>query len=436
MLRNLIVCSDGTGNTFAQHVSNVSHLVQSLDLSRCDEQLVFYDQGIGTNPALVNDIKAFARERIDERQALRILAPPQVAVPRPLATIAGLTVGYGLRANVREMYRELTRHYRSADDLLYFFGFSRGAFTVRALAGLIYRCGLPAATFADDDQAFNSCFAQAYDAYVPHEENWARIDRFRSTYGARDAEVYFLGLWDTVKSYGGLVPQSLPHLRHNPIVRTVAHAMALDERRSWFLPTSWGGIDADAENERTLRPDPRYATQQVSEVWFVGCHSDIGGGDDEHETAKIAFRWMLGHATHAGVLLDSKCAAWIFSDDDERYPQIHSSFHAGWWLSDRIPRWELDNATRPPGYPFKLWGSGRRDPAAVQRHGQITFHTSTGVRPRAGVALSASLPRLRQEDARKSRAERVAGLRAALANHARGSALQADGRLPPPVPPK
>ena len=411
MLRNLIVCSDGTGNTFAQHVSNVSHLVQALDLSRCDEQLVFYDQGIGTNPALVEDIKTFARERAVERRALRVLEPPKVAVPRPLATIAGLTVGYGLRANVREMYRELARYYRSPDDLLYFFGFSRGAFTVRALAGLIYRCGLPAARFADDDEAFNECFAQAYGAYVPHARDCARIEQFRSTYDVRDAEVYFLGIWDTVKSYGGLVPQSLPHLRHNPIVRTVAHAMALDERRSWFLPTSWGRIDADAKNEATLRPDARYATQQISEVWFVGCHSDIGGGDEEQETAKIACRWMLGEATHAGVLLDPGCPGWIFADDPtDGSPQIHPSFHAGWWLSDRIPRWELNNATRPPGYPFRLWGSGRRHPAAVQRHGQISFHVSVGEKPRAGVAVAESRPRLRQEEARNSRADRLARL--------------------------
>src|SRR5262245_54832090 len=99
MPRNLVICSDGTGNTFRQHVSNVSRLVQAVDLSDRHEQIVFYDQGIGTNPSLVEDVKAFKHEKRHHRTGLEILDPPDVSVVRPLATVAGLAVGYGLYAN-------------------------------------------------------------------------------------------------------------------------------------------------------------------------------------------------------------------------------------------------------------------------------------------------------------------------------------------------
>ena len=397
MRRNLVVCSDGTGNTFEQHVSNVSLLVRSAVLSDRDAQLVFYDQGIGTNPALVRRIKEFKAGA--RRNGLEILDPPKVSLGRPLATVIGLAAGYGLHANLREMYQALARNYDPQQDRLFLFGFSRGAFTVRALAGLLYRCGLPDSRFAEDDVAFGYCFAQAYALYRPHCEDPVGIARFRKTYQVRDVEIHFLGIWDTVKSYGGLLPQSLPHLRHNPIVSTVRHALALNERRSWFLPTSWGFIDSDAKNEATLKPDKRYAGQDIREVWFIGCHSDIGGGDEQAETARISLRWMLGEATHAGLLLDPGCEPWVFEDDDPNVrPKIHESFNMGWWLSDRIPRWELDNSTRPPGYPFKWWGSGRRCVGQLRRNGQLRFHSSVGMTPGPEVEIETSKPRLTRVD--------------------------------------
>jgi uncharacterized protein (DUF2235 family) len=395
MRRNLVVCSDGTGNTFEQHVSNVSLLVRSAVLSDRNAQLVFYDQGIGTNPALVRSIKEFRAQSGAKRDGLEILDPPKVSLGRPLATVVGLAAGYGLHANLREMYQALARTYDPDKDRLFLFGFSRGAFTVRALAGLLYRCGLPDPRFAEDDVAFGYCFAQAYALYRPHCEDPVGVARFRKTYQVRDVEVRFLGIWDTVKSYGGLLPRSLPHLRHNPIVSTVRHALALNERRSWFLPTSWGFIDRDAKNEATLKPDARYDEQDIREVWFIGCHSDIGGGDEQAETARISLRWMLGEATHAGLLLDPGCEPWIFEEDDPLVcPKVHESFNPGWWLSDRIPRWELDNSTRPPGYPFKWWGNGRRCPAHLRRKGRLRFHSSVGMTPGPEIEIETSQPRL------------------------------------------
>jgi uncharacterized protein (DUF2235 family) len=398
--RNLVICSDGTGNTFQQHVSNISLLIQALDLAHRDDQIVFYDQGIGTTSSLVEDVKAFQKCGGSGRKALEILPPPKVSTARPLAKIAGLTVGYGLYANLREMYQALARNYDDPKtDFIFLLGFSRGAFTVRALAGLLYRCGLPAKQFAEDDQAFASCFSQAYAAYQPHCEDRVSIDRFTKTYGARKIDIHFAGIWDTVKSYGGIRPRSLPHLRHNPAVRQVRHALALDERRSWFLPTSWGGIDGDSHLASTLRPDPRYKSQQVTEVWFRGCHSDIGGGDEEAGTARISFRWMLGEATHAGLLLDPACEPWIFEPDETGVKAvIHESFNAGWWLSDWVPRWELDNHTRPPGYPFRWRGKGTRCPDDFRRNGNLYFHTTVGLAPGQGLQVVETLPRLTRQE--------------------------------------
>jgi uncharacterized protein (DUF2235 family) len=403
--RNLVICSDGTGNTFRQHVSNVSLLVQALDLGHPDDQIAFYDQGIGTTPSLVQGVKDFKKSGGSDRKALEILPPPKVSVARPLAKLAGLTVGYGLYANLREMYQALARNYDNPKtDFIFLLGFSRGAFTVRALAGLLHRCGLPAKQFADDDEAFTCCFSQAYAAYRPHCEDWVRIERFKKTYGAREIDIHFVGIWDTVKSYGGIRPQSLPHLRHNPAVRQVRHALALDERRSWFLPTSWGWIDGDAQVVSTLRPDPRYERQQIKEVWFRGCHSDIGGGDEEADTARISFRWMLGEATHAGLVLDSACEPWIFEPDETSVRAvIHESFSAGWWLSDRMPRWELDNHTRPPGYPFKWQGKGTRSAEDFRRNRNLYFHTTVGVAPRQGLQVVETLPRLTREEVIRER---------------------------------
>jgi uncharacterized protein (DUF2235 family) len=393
------MCSDGTGNTFNQHVSNVSRLVRALDLTSCHRQLVFYDQGIGTNRTLVEDVKDF-KEKSGSRKGLEILDPPDIGCSRWLATIAGLTVGYGLYANVREMYRALARRCHPDNDSIFLFGFSRGAFTVRALAGLLYRCGLPASHIAEANDAFARCFADAWAAYASHSEDWVRIDSFRRNYCVVDVEIHFLGIWDTVKSYGGLLPQSLPHLRHNPIVRKVRHALALNERRSWFLPTSWGGIDGDEKNASTIREDRRYQTQQIREVWFRGCHSDVGGGDEEAETAKIAFRWMVGEATDAGLILDACCDPWIFERDrTDVLPEVHNSYGPGWWVSDRIPRWELDNSTRPPGYPLKWQGRGVRSAQTFRRKGKIYFHSTTGVVPRSGIEVVDSLlPRLVRND--------------------------------------
>jgi uncharacterized protein (DUF2235 family) len=374
MGKNIVICSDGTGNAFSKQVSNVTLLIKSLELSYPETQIVFYDQGLGTNPNLVNEVKAYKSQSGKNRTGLEVLPEPKTIrlVPRPLTRLAGLVLGYGLRENVKEMYKALVDSYVGKEDQVYLFGFSRGAFTVRVLAGLIYRCGL----LPKNDANFEESFSEAYQIYEPHKEDCDRINKFKNAYKARDCEIRFLGIWDTVKSYGGIWPQSLPHLRHNPIVKTVRHALALDERRSWFTPTSWGGIELDKKGSQGIRPDERYATQQVKEVWFCGFHSDVGGGDKEGATARIPFRWMLNEASACGLTLNHNGKNELLASDSKVPPEIHESLTRLWYITEIIPRWELDNTYRPPARIFRFGMTGKRCIEKFRCDGNILLHSS------------------------------------------------------------
>lgn len=104
---------------------------------------------------------------------------------------------------------------------------------------------------------------------------------------------------------------------------------------------------------------------------------------------------MLGEATSAELILDPGCERWIFEcDETDARPKIHESYGPGWWLSDRIPRWELDNSSRPPGYPFKWCGNGTRCAEHFRRAGNLYFHSTVGITPRPGVVtVETRLPR-------------------------------------------
>jgi uncharacterized protein (DUF2235 family) len=371
MPKNIVICADGTGNSFGAQVSNVSRLVQLIDLSHPELQVAFYDQGIGTDPQYVDAVTTYKdRDRL-QRQALTILDPPFHTwwIPSEILRVAGLAVGYGLRRNVRELYTALARCYEDRDRI-YLFGFSRGAFTVRVLAGLLFRCGL----LPKDTAHVEEKFEQAYSLFTPHVQDVEAVARFKRDERVRTPRVHFLGLWDTVKSYGGIWPQSLPHLRHNPIVDTVRHALALGERRSWFLPTSWGGIDSDRPMD-----DPTYLDQNVVEIWFRGVHSDVGGGYDDDAAARIPLRWMLNEAADARLRLNHEGRALAASADAED-PALHESLTGGWLITEYLPRWELDNSYFPPKRFFKCGRTGQRHPAQFSRQQMVRLHSSAGPR--------------------------------------------------------
>lgn len=375
--KNLVICADGTGNSFDTNESNVVRLVKCLELGRVDEQLVFYDQGVGTRPSSARAARAF--RDASHRPGLTVLDEPTFGwwPATTIARILGLGFGYGLKENIRQMYEALAGAYVSDERTpIFLFGFSRGAFTVRALAAFICRCGL----LPPDRLAY---FPAAYEAFFEerHRERMmpdarrafdARVARFRHDNGARDCGIRFLGIWDTVKSYGFIYPKSLPHLRHNPDVGAVRHAAALNERRSYYQFTSWGGVD----HPLYLDTHPG-ETEDVKEVWFAGSHSDVGGGHPAptNGLARPPFEWMIREAQNFGL----RVSLTALDHEIKRFGTdlaVNESLYGPWWIAELLPRFELENIPFP-GQRVLKWGStGARDPLDVKRNGRIFVHAS------------------------------------------------------------
>ena len=189
--------------------------------------------------------------------------------------------GTGTSERIRDAYRFLAERYHQGDRI-YGFGFSRGAFAIRSLAGFIDLAGMPKQPRALKEEEV----LEIYDAYMDGK----LVDKAR--YGTIDTMIEFIGVWDTV---GALAfGRTLGNFhRINPgNVKRVAHALALDEERQRFEPSFW-----DA---------PATAATQVEEVWFSGCHTNIGGGYADANLSNIALFWMLQSARDAGLPLDAR----------------------------------------------------------------------------------------------------------------------------------
>lgn len=377
-MKNIVICADGTGNSFRRSVSNVARMIQFLNLDDHATQVGVYDQGIGTDAGRWKEIEDF-RRTIADRNALLVLPGPIESWFKPIewtALLCGLAFGCGLKDNVAQMYRTLAALYDKGDTV-FLFGFSRGAFTLRALAGLIYRCGLPPSAHAD----FRRRFERAWRLFEPMFPREAETQRFWATHGQRECPIHFLGVWDTVKSYGGFRPTMLPHLRHNPIVAHVRHALALDERRGWFDATTWGRLDIDrkptaAWSRLSREVKTRIEAQDIEEVWFRGCHSDIGGGDEQQQTARIALRWMLGEAAHLGLRLNNHGVDLLRPQAGHETAKVHESDTLGWRLIECIPRWTIDNSGDWPKRVSARTRQAVRHPHELRRDGHITVHES------------------------------------------------------------
>lgn len=126
MGRNIIICSDGTGNTFDSRVTNVTHVIKCLALDNRKQQVVVYDQGVGTSANRQNVVDAY-KKALKDQGALHVLPPPLESKFRPKAWFdrgRGLLFGYGLKENVREMYRVLSNLHEGPDDRVFLFGFT------------------------------------------------------------------------------------------------------------------------------------------------------------------------------------------------------------------------------------------------------------------------------------------------------------------------
>jgi uncharacterized protein (DUF2235 family) len=281
MAKNLVVCCDGTWNDpdeLRDHVAKPTNvaklaltLVSDVDKSAGERsQLMHYEPGVGTTA--------------DER-------------------LIGGAFGYGLSRNIRDGYRFLAQNY-APGDRIFLFGFSRGAYTARSLAGLIHNCGVLRADCIDQVDA---AFAFYRDRTNQTHPRTIASHIFRDMYAHADAKVFFIGVWDTVGALG--IPESLPgweqlskiftgweqlwgfhDTRLSPEVKFAYHALAIDEERSPYKPTLWA-TDPGAVADQTLE-----------QVWFAGVHSEIGGGTSDSSLSDIPFLWMVEKARAQGLV--------------------------------------------------------------------------------------------------------------------------------------
>jgi uncharacterized protein (DUF2235 family) len=360
MSKNIVLLSDGTGNSSSKiFKTNVWRLYQTLDLTYPEKQVAYYDDGVGTSSF------------------------------KPLAILGGI-FGVGLKRNVIDIYSFCCRNYKSGDKI-FGFGFSRGAFTIRVVAGFIARVGLVHYDGNEEDLA--------RDAGIAYRE-YRKVRNFRSggnffikpLRALRDWVSHvifrkpafqqldlisvdkfdFLGVWDTVDAYGGPIeeitraidywvwPLSMPDQFMNHKIGRACHALALEEERDAFRPVLWDdryvrhgdrlyAVDHDwtpapAKPERPLAEIDR---ERISQVWFVGVHSDIGGGYSRDGLAHHTLEWMMERAGVYGLDYLPVQQDWFKSLSD-RYDKLNDSRHGLSGYYRYRPRKFADIYSQPP----------------------------------------------------------------------------------------
>jgi hypothetical protein len=281
MAKNIVIFSDGTGNTTIKgRGTNVFKLFEAVDLNghrsqpHLPPQIAIYDDGVGTE-----DFK-------------------------PLKLLGG-AVGLGIARNVRQLYKGLVRIYER-DDRIFLFGFSRGAFTVRTLAGMIAICGIldssALTTTKDLNKAvrdtyglLRQCFCAAWERLFRTKDFKQAEKEFRKKYKTfTGVNIEFLGVWDTVDAVGGPLHISdvintliyrfkFPDLDLSDAVRRGCHALSIDDERHAFHPVLWN------------------ARKGVEQVWFAGVHSNVGGGYPKQGMSIVALDWMMQKAEESGL---------------------------------------------------------------------------------------------------------------------------------------
>jgi len=277
-MKNIVVCCDGTGNEFGENNTNV---VETYALAKKSaSQAVFYDPGVGTGGWEYSETTGDLKAKKDK------------------------ATGAGLQKNVNDAYGYLMEVYEEGDKL-YLFGFSRGAFTVRSLAGMLYKCGL---LHPDNDNLIEYA-SKLYNT----EGNIDVAHEFKRTF-ARKCPVHFIGVWDTVSSLVMNAGKKWHNSSLNPEASNGYHALAIDEKRKDFPPSLW---DEDA-----IAPE-----QNIQQVWFAGVHSDVGAWYDERGLSNIALQWMLSRAIQHGMQVDeAELEKRLENPNDE----LHNSFTGLW----------------------------------------------------------------------------------------------------------
>ncbi|KAI6102616.1 hypothetical protein EDD17DRAFT_696225 [Pisolithus thermaeus] len=326
--RTLVLCFDGTGSEFNTMNSNVGQFFTMLKKDSPNHQMVYYHAGMGTS-----------------------------TVPR-LSNMVDMMIGTHFDAHVMDGYEFLMQSYQAGDRIC-LFGFSSGAYTARALAGMLHKVGLL-------PRSNHQQVPFAYKMYSQDDgEGWEQSREFKKAFSI-DVNVEFVGVWDTVNSVG-IVPRRLPFTRANNKIRYFRHALALDEHRVRFIPSFCHQLSDTDNDEQEVRKseaphtcekksyalhishrgksgpnadhhgceelEQRFsqskAPTDVQEVWFAGCHRDVGGGavrnGTRHSLSRISLRWMIRECFKArtGILFHGCEFQKIGMDHKTLYPYPH-----------------------------------------------------------------------------------------------------------------
>ena len=208
--------------------------------------------------------------------------------------LRGGVLGYGLTDNLLAAYDWLSRRYHVGDEI-WIFGFSRGAYTARSLAGMVRKCGLLRISTPGLLQAAEKLYRQT----ELHPEDHA-CKAFRNKY-SQTTRIHFMGVWDTVGALGipgTFVSEFGKYAWHDTrlsgIVDRAYHAMALDEHRAVYDVALWTSEDGSKKSSNI----------DVEQRWFIGAHANVGGGyAHSNQLPDIALQWMMTKAVQAGLKL-------------------------------------------------------------------------------------------------------------------------------------
>jgi uncharacterized protein (DUF2235 family) len=327
MPKNIVICLDGTGNQIEDNLSNVLKLYRTL--YKASHQVVYYDQGVGT----------FGQQH------------PWTPLSQKFKNVLGLATGYGLDTKVLNAYHFIIDHFEKGDKI-YIFGFSRGAHMARVLAGVLYVIGLLKPEQKNLAGSALTVYKRALNA-----EGMRKAYHFRRITTTKTVSVEFLGVWDTVSSMITPRPdrfyipslEKLPNTKINPSVRVFRHAMAIDEFRRMFRLDTW-------EKEQAYKPNKHSqgerVGQDIKQVWFAGCHSDVGGGfkREESSMAQFPLAWLIEEAMQFGLRVNKRMLRHVAygikynSQSQHNYPKpnhlsmLHNSMTLAWKWMEFLPK--------------------------------------------------------------------------------------------------
>lgn len=327
MPKRIVICADGTWNRPEADLkkdfpTNVLKFARSIQPVANDgiEQQVFYDWGIGS----YHD------------------------------SFGGGLTGRGLHKNIMDSYRYIIQNYNDGDEI-FLFGFSRGAYTMRSLCGLINNCGILKRQYACQVENAFKLYKKPGKANAPRGE---KSQAFRAKYSQSKKDIKFVGVWDTVGAMG--IPISFLGLfedkdefydtKIGSNISIARHALAIDEMRSDFEPTIWSpkpGVD-------------------IKQVWFSGVHADIGGGykpdKNQLSAATAPMLWVAEEASAAGLSFEPH---WLKAPSSEYLPQLNQSRRSFYRMRKKLlrpiahgkgdvlihhsvkRRWQADSSYRP-----------------------------------------------------------------------------------------